>query len=141
LGWTVLTGLLVVLTVVLLSLLVSTGPTIRLVTSGAFVFITACFFVGRVLGTSNAQRHYTITLTPEEIAGPSAWAGRHIIFPRATLDRARSCTVTVLQRVGGYRYLWSTAGHKIRVNVWALGQAEVRRLLTQVGCIEERSPS
>lgn len=136
--WAVLTGLLVVLTVLLASLVLSTDGTIRLVMSGSFAFITTCFFVGRVLSASRTQQHLTITVSPAEIAGPSAWAGRRVTFPLATLDRARSCMPTVIQRIGGYRYLWSTQGHKIRVNTWTLGQAEVTRLLTLVECVKEQ---
>jgi hypothetical protein len=132
-----LTGLLVVLTVVLVSLAVNTNVTLRLITSGPFIFIAVCFFVGRALGTARVQQHLTIAVSLDSISGPSAWAGRRISFPRALLDPARSCTPTVLQRIGGYRYLWSTDGHKIGVNAWALGQAEVSRLFTHVGCSTE----
>jgi len=96
----------------------------------------ACFLLGGLLGTVGRQDRLIITVSTDQVSGPGAWGWRHVSFPLQLLDRERSCTPTVLQRIGGYRYLWSTQGHKIRVHTWALGQAEVTRLLTLVDCIK-----
>ena len=101
----------------------------------------ACFLLGGLLGTVRRQDRLMITVSNDHISGPGAWGWRRVSFPLQTLDRGRSCAPTVFQRVGGYRYLWSTDGHKILVTAWAFDQAEVTRLLTHIDCIKEQSSS
>jgi hypothetical protein len=94
-----------------------------------------------VLPASWMQDRLMIMLDTEVVSGPGSSGWQRVSFPIHMVDRERTCRQTMLQRIGGDRYLWSTDGHKIRVNTWGLSQAEVNRLLTHVGCIEGRSSS
>lgn len=123
--------LLVVLPWILGVLLASViAPRISISTTS---FIVSGVLMG-VLTTRWTQARLTITITNADVSGPARWGWERVDFPLQHIDCTRSGTRTLLQRIGGYRYIRSTDGRTIALSTWAFGAAEITRLLTQLGC-------
>jgi hypothetical protein len=96
----------------------------------------ACVLIGGLLGTWKTPDRLSIIRSDEHVSGPNGkwWGWGRVELPLDKLDLERTCRQTVLQRLFGYRYLWSTDGQKIRISYWEFAPAQVAALLEELGC-------
>lgn len=101
-----------------------------------FLFIMGMSTLGGLKGVQSSQDQLSITLSDEHVSGlnGAGWRWGRVELPLDKLDRERTCRQTLLQRLFGYRYLWSTDGQKTRIRSWVFAPAQVAALLAEIGC-------
>jgi hypothetical protein len=94
--------------------------------------IAAGGMIGALFAASRATEREKIEFWEGVVHVPGRWRRRSIPVDR--LDRIKSQQRSVLDRLRFERWLWSSDGHRIRINLLAHRHSDVQKLLRLLGC-------